>query len=79
MRATRWTRDPILMDLIRIRYKQGLTGKVVADRIGVQVSQLAQWEAGHRRPQVNNVTAWARALGYELSLRPTEIARGESR
>jgi transcriptional regulator with XRE-family HTH domain len=42
----------------------------LAQAIGVHNNQVVQWESGARRPRLDALTAWAAALGYELTLAP---------
>jgi transcriptional regulator with XRE-family HTH domain len=49
----------------RLREQAGLTQEEVAVRIGVDQGTVANWELGHRTPQLRLLTAWANVLGVE--------------
>jgi transcriptional regulator with XRE-family HTH domain len=49
----------------RLREQAGLTQEEVAVRIGVDQGTIANWELGHRTPQLRLLTAWAKVLGVE--------------
>ena len=61
---------PLLAELRRIRIEGGWTQDAVAAciRAGSR-STVGNWEAGTRTPNLESVTAYAAALGYELVLR----------
>jgi transcriptional regulator with XRE-family HTH domain len=49
----------------RLREQAGLTQEEVAARVGVDQGTIANWELGHRTPQLRLLTAWAEVLGVE--------------
>lgn len=61
--------DPIVAELRAERRRQGLTQTDVARAIGRATYQTVhQWEKGTNHPKIDNVRAWADALGYEIVL-----------
>lgn len=59
---------PIVVILTRERARQGLSLEAVARRVGTGKSSIHNWEHGDRSPNLDNLQAWARALGYQVRL-----------
>lgn len=49
------------------RTKKGLTQKALADKLGVVVSTVCDWERGRSYPSVENLRAIGRELGESVS------------
>jgi transcriptional regulator with XRE-family HTH domain len=65
---------PIIRELGYIRYVQGLTRRVLAERIGRSPATVAAWEAGRRHPTIIALEDWVSGLGYALAVNPTDAA-----
>lgn len=63
------TVHPIIAQLRRERQKR-YTQPEMADLIGTSRGNISDWEYGRYAPNLANLTAWARALGFELALVP---------
>ena len=46
----------------QIRESMGMSQKEMADRVGVALITLRQWESGRRIPRYRNASDWATAL-----------------
>ncbi len=60
--------SPIIRELISIRRERGLSRIAVATTAGFTESALTKWELNKNLPTIENVEAWAGALGFELDL-----------
>ena len=67
---------PIIAQLRRARQKR-CSAQQLADQIGKSRGVVTDWEYGRHSPNLDNLTAWAAALGYEVILRPARGRRGE--
>ena len=67
--------DEIAETLAQARYDERLTVRTVGARLGVVPSAVNGWELGRRRPSLDNLTAWADSLGYEVALIPKKETR----
>ena len=63
---------PIVSALREIRIERRLSQTTLAGNIGVGQNVLAYRELGHCSPQLNSLTDWADALGFDIVLRPKE-------
>lgn len=54
------------MDIATARKNAGLTQETLAKAIGVSRAAVANWEAGHARPEVENAKALGKVLGLTL-------------
>ena len=50
------------------RAARGLSRAAIGRQIGVSRSAVSLWELGRQIPDATSLSAWARALGYELAL-----------
>lgn len=55
--------------LTAARENLGLKQTVVAKRIGISPQQLSHWEKGVRHPRLDQIDAWAKAIGYKVILK----------
>lgn len=60
---------PIITQLRRERQKR-YTQPQMAGLIGTSRGNISDWEYGRYSPNLANLTAWARALGFDLALVP---------
>ncbi len=60
---------PLIRQLTLIRYQAHLSGRQVAETGGFFPGLICQWEAGNRHPNLESITTWANALGYDVVLR----------
>lgn len=68
-----------LVDLLRERRCElGVSQQVLAERMGVTQARVCRWETGALLPGVEDLRAWARALGLRLRWRLDELG-GQSR
>jgi len=73
--ATRETLVPVaIVDVKAVRESLGLTQRAFADRFGVSVGTLRDWEQGHRRPE-----GAARVLLTVIEHEPDAVERALSR
>ena len=61
---------PIVKELRRIRIESKLSQVELACDMGVGQNVLSFREMGRVSPQLNTLSEWAEALGYELTLKP---------
>jgi len=61
---------PIVKELWRIRIESNLSQVELACDMGVGQNVLSFREMGRVSPQLNTLSEWADALGYELTLKP---------
>lgn len=72
------TLQEIVQELRRVRKAQRLSCAAVGLAMGRSAhvsnpgSQISDWERGYKSPSAHAVTAWASALGLELTLRPKQ-------
>jgi len=64
----------VVLRLIAERRKRKLQAKDVAERCGVSAAAFCKWENGASRPTLDNLFAWAWALGLSLRLTPNQPA-----
>lgn len=57
----------VMQALVRIRYERGLTQKQVADRMGVDRSNVGHWEQGKHDLQLSSLLRYCRAIGVRLT------------
>lgn len=58
-----------LCESLRIeRYRQRLSQRELATKIGTDHVVVHSWESGKQTPILTNFCAWANALGYNLEL-----------
>ena len=63
-----------VVDYLRLeRVRQRVYQREIAEVVGVTQPQVSQWEMGVWTPKVENLFAWADALGLEFEL----VRRGE--
>jgi ribosome-binding protein aMBF1 (putative translation factor) len=60
----------LTVQLLEARYKQGLTMRQVAKRMGNYSSNICTWEAGTHAPNADHLVRWAHALGFRVVLEP---------
>jgi transcriptional regulator with XRE-family HTH domain len=56
-------RHRLAVELRRLRDHAGLSGRQIAERIGISQSKVSRVESGHTVPSGPEVTAWASAVG----------------
>ncbi|WP_194821280.1 helix-turn-helix domain-containing protein [Micromonospora sp. S-DT3-3-22] len=66
--------DPLIAELRTLRTILGVRATDVADATGLNLATLSLWECGHNLPRVEKLRAYAGALGFALTLVPTEEA-----
>ena len=68
-----------MADLIKtfknLRKENDLTQKQVSENTGVSVITVYTWEAGQRQPTLDNFEKVLNKMGYELSIKPLEVAQ----
>ena len=68
-----------MADLIKtfkdLRRENQLTQKQVSENTGVSVITVYTWEAGQRQPTLDNFEKVLNNMGYELSIKPLEVAQ----
>ena len=57
--------DEVLRLLVQLRQRRDLTQQALAQRIGIDRTQLCRWERGTRRVCLDDLQRWAHALGAE--------------
>ncbi len=60
---------PVARILADERRTRGLSAGDVAERAGYSLDHLMKMECGQRLPSFATLTAWADALGYEITLK----------
>lgn len=60
---------PLLKDLVALRYRRGLTQREVAERMNVTTNAVSMIENGRRGGNIATITAYAAAVGAELTMR----------
>ena len=58
----------IIKQLISLRKERGYSQRELAERSGVDASQLAKIERGYNSPSIATLTKLAEALGAEIKL-----------
>ncbi len=58
----------LIAKLVAERRRAGVLQGALAARIGVDGPHLCRWEHGTSRPCLENLVAWANALGFDLAL-----------
>jgi transcriptional regulator with XRE-family HTH domain len=58
-----------------LRRENELTQKQVSENTGVSVITVYTWEAGQRQPTLDNFEKVLNNMGYELSIKPLEVAQ----
>lgn len=66
---------PVIKTLVEVRLAWGLERREVAERAGMTSRKLRMYEVGQAEPHTRYLRQWAKALGYELALRPMESAQ----
>jgi transcriptional regulator with XRE-family HTH domain len=64
--------DAIVTELIARRNGLGLSQREITRRLGTSSATVSQWERGTNQPTLSRLRAWARSLGYDLALAPTD-------
>lgn len=60
---------PVVRDLTLIRRRQGRSQSGVSRDADLSQQSICRWEMGDVVPRLDNLAAWAGALGYDLVLR----------
>ncbi|MGE2733823.1 helix-turn-helix transcriptional regulator [Mycolicibacterium vaccae] len=63
----------IVLELISLRYRAGLTQAAIADRMGVSRTVIGRFESEatrHRTPTLKTLQRYAEAVGHEIILTP---------
>lgn len=68
--AIRDDAGPLVLHLRGVRMGRGITQEELGFRMGIQASQLSQWERGLKDPGLRSLTAWCAALDFELAAIP---------
>lgn len=55
-------------EVLSLRKARGLTQRQLAEKTGIQQSEISRIEAAHANPTIGTVSALARALGAEVRL-----------
>src|SRR6266545_6284267 len=66
-------------ELLSLRKARGLTQRQLAQKAGIQQSEISRIEAAHANPTLGTVSALARALGAEVRLVPATKRTARSR
>ncbi|MGW9447084.1 helix-turn-helix domain-containing protein [Bacillus mobilis] len=61
---------PLIIRLRSAREAQGFSRRTIAHKTGLSVHAIEGWEWGDRSPVLDNLIAYAAALGMELDLAP---------
>jgi transcriptional regulator with XRE-family HTH domain len=62
-------RRRLAAELLRLRDQAGLSGRALAQRIGISQSKISRIEAGTTMPSMPEVTAWAKAVDADDATR----------
>lgn len=57
---------PIGHKISLIRKKKGITQAELAEKLGVSVQMISEWERGYRNPKLENAKKLATALGVSI-------------
>lgn len=68
------TRDPLITQLRTTRQHRGIHQDTIAHLTGVDRTSVTGWENGRADLPLSRLRAWAAALGYTLTLTPTDPA-----
>lgn len=72
------TGDPILDALRAERERRGWSQTELGERLGRRSYNTAyNWECGVNEPKLSSLRAWARALGYDVTLTPLSAAQAK--
>lgn len=63
---------PLIADLAAERHRRGLSMTAAGERAGINAATISRWESGQRQPCLPELSAYAMALGYALTLTPVE-------
>lgn len=63
--------DYLARELAKLRIKLGITQPMLAERLGVTRTTLANWEGGIRRPSHERLRTWAHELGADVNVEVT--------
>jgi transcriptional regulator with XRE-family HTH domain len=66
---------PFAEKLKELREQAGLSQSAVAERAGLALRSIQNWEQGHRTPRAEAILAIAGAIGAPVEALLTEIAR----
>jgi len=58
--------DPLIVELRALRIAQKMTLRMVAAALGLSTDSLRAWEAGRRRPSIDQVRQYANLVGRAL-------------
>jgi transcriptional regulator with XRE-family HTH domain len=77
-------RDRLRAELQRHRMRAGLSGRALADKVGVKQATISRVERGHTLPSIKMVNAWLAAVGADEGDRArlrelAEAVHGETR
>jgi len=61
-------RYAVISELIRVRIKNGLTQKELAEKIGTKQSAIARLEAGNANPSIGLLEKIAKVTGAKLNI-----------
>ncbi|GHJ11190.1 hypothetical protein TPA0907_55570 [Micromonospora humidisoli] len=64
--------DPLVAELRTLRTMLGVRATDIADATGLNLATLSLWECGRNLPRVEKLRAYAKAIGFDLVLLPTE-------
>lgn len=65
--------EPLLATLRNERRRRGWSQEVLGHQLGrASCNTLYQWESGKNDLRLSNFVAWAKALGYRVTLTPVE-------
>jgi transcriptional regulator with XRE-family HTH domain len=64
--------DPIVAALVAERKAQGLSQRAIGRACGLSSATACEWERGGHSPTLDNLRAWADALGLDLRLQPRQ-------
>jgi transcriptional regulator with XRE-family HTH domain len=59
---------PMLRELHKERLQRGLSQQDLAIQIGCSMNALGDWERGDATPQLPFLFAWAKALGFKVTI-----------
>lgn len=66
------TPHPIVAEARRLRRARRVTAKDIADRAGVSVNTISNWETGTNTASVAGLDAYLRAFGMRLAILPAD-------
>jgi transcriptional regulator with XRE-family HTH domain len=59
---------PLLVQLRRARLMSGISTEILAPEVGVSRAAISHWETGRKEPTLDHLCAYARAVGYEITI-----------